>query len=98
MSILDKAKILNFNQMGDSRGHLVIVEGGKDIPFIPKRVFYIYGSNNDVVRGCHANKNSEFVLINVSGRSKIRLIDDDCKFKLVSLDRPHMGIYIPRLV
>ncbi len=46
---------LEFPQHGDERGHLVIVEGQKDIPFDIKRIFYIYGSDKMVVRGKHAN-------------------------------------------
>ena len=41
-------KMLEFPQKGDERGHLVIVEGHKDIPFDIKRIFYIYGSDTDV--------------------------------------------------
>ena len=37
-------QMLEFAQKGDERGHLVIVEGMKDIPFEIKRIFYIYGS------------------------------------------------------
>ena len=50
-SLLGQVKMLEFPQMGDERGHLVIVEGMKDIPFDIKRVFYIYGSDAQVVRG-----------------------------------------------
>ena len=64
----DSVRMLEFAQHGDERGHLVVVEGMKDIPFEIKRVFYIYGSDADVVRGCHANRRSEFVLINVARR------------------------------
>lgn len=37
-------EMLEFNEHGDDRGHLVVVEGAKDIPFDIKRIFYIYGS------------------------------------------------------
>ena len=66
----ESVHMLEFPQHGDERGHLVVVEGLKDIPFEIRRVFYIYGSDADVVRGCHANRRSEFVLINVAGQSK----------------------------
>lgn len=46
-----KVQMMEFPERGDERGHLVIVEGGKSIPFDIKRVFYIYGSDLDVVRG-----------------------------------------------
>ena len=71
----NNVKMLEFPQRGDERGHLVIVEGMKDVPFEIKRIFYIYGSDTDVVRGQHANKKSQFVLINVAGKSKVKAKD-----------------------
>ena len=71
----NNVKMLEFPQRGDERGHLVIVEGMKDVPFEIKRIFYIYGSDTDVVRGPHANKKSQFVLINVAGKSKVKVKD-----------------------
>ena len=91
------AQKVKFNQLGDDRGHLVVVEGLKDIPFEIKRIFYIYGSDSDVVRGQHANRKSEFVLINVSGTSKVE-VDDGKTKKIFDLDEPHVGIYLPNMV
>ena len=98
MNVLSLAQMLEFNQKGDERGHLVIVEGKKDIPFDIKRIFYIYGSEKDVVRGQHANKNSEFVLINVAGTSKVRVRDGKGNEAVYSLNRPHTGIYLPKMI
>lgn len=93
----EKCKILSFREMGDERGKLVIIEGENDIPIDIKRIFYIYGSDKDVIRGQHANLNTEFVLINVSGKSKVRLFDGEEEM-IVLLDKPRMGIYIPQMV
>ncbi|MEG0020953.1 MAG: FdtA/QdtA family cupin domain-containing protein, partial [Oscillospiraceae bacterium] len=68
-------KAVEFKEMGDERGKLVVIEGNIDIPFDIKRVFYIYGSDSEVVRGQHANRKTEFVLINVSGTSKVKVKD-----------------------
>lgn len=91
------AKIIGFNQLGDERGHLVVLEGSVDIPFEIARVFYIYGSDTDVIRGQHANKKSEFVLINVNGKSKVKIDYGDSK-EVINLNEPHMGVYIPSMV
>lgn len=93
-----EVQMLEFPQRGDKRGHLVVVEGGIDIPFDIKRIFYIYGSDKDVVRGQHANRKSEFVLINVTGTSKIRVADGKGNEAVFSLNRPHTGIYVPKMV
>ena len=90
--------MLEFAQRGDDRGHLVVVEGVQDIPFDIKRIFYIYGSEMGVVRGQHANRLTEFVLINVSGTSKVRVQDGKGDEEVFVLDRPHIGIYLPTMV
>lgn len=94
----ENVRILEFPQKGDERGHLVIVEGMKDIPFDIKRIFYIYGSDATVVRGQHANRKSEFVLINVAGTSKVKVKDGKGNEAVFSLNRPHTGIYLPQMV
>ena len=99
MNQIDNVKLLEFWQKGDVRGHLVVVEGGGlDIPFEIKRVFYIYGSDETVVRGQHANRHSEFVLINVSGTSNVKVRDGLGNEKVYNLNRPHIGIYLPPMV
>ncbi len=96
---MEKAvQMLEFQEKGDKRGRLVIVEGMKDIPFDVKRIFYIYGTQKDVVRGQHANLRSEFVLINVAGKSKVRVKDGKGNEGIFSLNRPHTGIYLPNMV
>ena len=97
MSIKDQYKILEFGDLGDERGKLVVVEGAIDIPFEIKRVFYIYGSDSSVIRGQHANRDSEFVLINVSGSSKVR-VDNGFEEEIIELNRPRMGLYLPTMV
>ena len=97
MKLQDKCKIINFADLGDERGKLVVVEGGQTIPFDIKRVFYIYGSDATVVRGEHANRESEFVLINVAGTSKVRITDGKEEL-IVELNKPMMGVYIPKMI
>lgn len=93
-----EVRMLEFPQKGDERGNLVIVEGMKDVPFDIKRIFYIYGSDKDVVRGQHANLKSQFVLVNVAGKSKVRVKDGLGNEAVFSLNRAHTGIYLPEMV
>ena len=97
MKLADKCPIIYFSELGDDRGHLVVVEGKQAVPFDIKRIFYIYGSDATVVRGQHANKESEFVLINVSGKSKVR-ISDGIEEMIVELNQPNMGVYLPKMI
>lgn len=98
MSIKEQYKILEFGEFGDERGNLVVVEGsGRDIPFVIERVFYMYGSDSEVIRGQHANRRTEFVLINVSGTSKVR-VNNGLEEEVIELNRPRMGLYLPTML
>ncbi len=98
MNIKEQYKILEFGEYGDERGNLVVAEGsGKDIPFEIKRVFYMYGSDDTVIRGQHANRKTQFVLINVSGTSKVK-VDNGFETEIIELNKPRMGLYIPTMV
>ena len=90
-------KILNFKDFGDEREKLVVLEGTKDIPFDIARVFYIYGSDDSVVRGQHANINSQFVLVNVAGTSKVK-VDNGFESGIIELNKPMMGLYLDKMV
>lgn len=91
-------QMMEFQEMGDERGNLVVCEGGQDIPFDIKRIFYIYGSDPGIVRGQHANRETEFVIINVAGSSKIKVLDGKGNEAVFILNRPRTGVYLPRMI
>lgn len=97
MAAKELFRMINFKDLGDERGKLVVIEGNHDIPFEIARVFYIYGSDSDIIRGKHANRNSEFVLVNVAGKSKVTITDGYDK-KIVELSKPMEAVYIPKMI
>jgi len=82
-----------FQPHGDSRGQLVALEEGKDIPFAIKRVYYMYDTLNGVRRGFHAHKSLEQILICIHGSCKI-LLDNGYEKKVIPLEKPYEGLYI----
>ena len=97
MNIEEQYRVLEFGEFGDERGNLVVIEGIQDIPFAIKRVFYMYGSDSTVIRGQHANRETEFVLVNVSGSSKVK-VDNGFETKIIELNRPRMGLYLSTMI
>lgn len=83
-----------FQQHGDERGMLVALEEQKDIPFEIKRVYYLYDTKTEVHRGFHAHKSLEQILICIHGSCKV-LLDNGTEKKVVSLEKPYEGLYIP---
>ena len=92
-----KFKVIDFQELGDPRGHLVVAESNKEVPFLIQRIFYIYGTKDGVVRGQHANRESEFMLINLQGSVKI-VIDDGRQKDTVILNNAHQGVYLDKMV
>ncbi|MFB2679535.1 sugar 3,4-ketoisomerase [Shewanella mangrovisoli] len=85
--------IINFPVLGDGRGALVALEANRHIPFEIKRVYYIYGTAQDVARGFHAHKELKQVAICLKG--SCRFVMDDGKDKQeVILATPDKGLLI----
>jgi len=95
--VIEQVKLIEFRENTNSQGKLVAIEGSKDIPFDIKRVFYIYGASRYAVRGCHANKQSEFVLINVCGSSKVKVKSNQFE-RVYIMDKPYIGLYLPKMI
>lgn len=86
-------KIIEFDLLGDERGSLISLEQNKNIPFDIKRVYYIFGTAQDVARGFHAHKNLQQVAICVKGSCRFILDDGQCR-ESVFMDSPSVGLYI----
>lgn len=78
----------------DMRGSLSVLEHPKDIPFSPKRCFWVFGVPNREVRGEHAHKALHQFLICVTGSVTVAL-DDAITRCEVALDHPNLGLHIP---
>lgn len=83
-----------FQQHGDDRGMLVALEEYNDIPFEIKRVYYMYDTKEGVHRGFHAHKDLEQIMICIHGSCKIKL-DNGREKKIVYLEKPYEGLYLP---
>ena len=90
-------KLIDMKVIGDERGKLVSLEGGMNCPFEVKRCFYIFDTKSYTARGCHANRNSEFVLIAINGSCKVK-ITDGTKEEIVTLNSPHIGLYLCKML
>src|SRR5258708_6321779 len=89
-------KLLAFNSFNDPRGDLVALNGLQEIPFEIKRIYYMTGSE-DFVRGLHAHKNLEQVLIAVSGSVTIK-VTDGASIQEFQLKDRSVGLHIKDLV
>jgi dTDP-4-dehydrorhamnose 3,5-epimerase-like enzyme len=91
---LDKVSLLSVRNFPDVNGNLGFIEQNKDIPFSIERVFYVYGVHPGDVRGQHAHRECNQLLICVHGRVDVVCSDGDKKKEFV-LDSPLKALYIP---
>lgn len=86
-----------FQPHGDDRGQLISLEEFNDIPFRIKRVYFMYDTLEGVVRGHHAHKTLEQILVCVHGKCKIRL-DNGKEKKVIPLEKPYEGLYVSHAI
>ena len=78
----------------DMRGSLVVTQYADDLPFQPKRSFFVYGVSHTRVRGEHAHKVCEQFLVAVHGEISV-VVDNGRNRKEIKLDNPRIGLYVP---
>ena len=90
---VDDCIIIDIRKYSDNRGYLSVIEGGLDIPFEIKRIYYLY-LVPEAARGAHAHKSLQQLLIATSGSVDV-IMDDGTSKKTFHLDRPWKGLLIP---
>lgn len=94
---LNGARLIELHSVTDLRGSLSVGEVGAQLPFTPRRVFFVYDVPTAEVRGEHAHRSLEQLLICVHGTLSV-VVDDGEGRTEFKLDSPTRGLYIsPRV-
>ena len=88
-------RIINLERHSDSDGKLVVVEKLKErLGFDIKRVYYIYDTKTDFIRGKHAHKFLNQLLICVHGKCTVRLDNGKGEVEEFDMSNPEQGLVI----
>ena len=93
MTTTTDIRLIEIPKICDSRGNLSVIEGDT-IPFVSKRVYYLYDVPSGGERGGHAHKEQLELLIDVSGSFDVVLNDGSIE-KIITLNKPNIGLLIP---
>lgn len=91
-----KPCMINIPIVHDQRGNLSVVEGGEQIPFDIKRLYYLYDVPGGASRGGHAHRKLEQLIIAASGSFDVILDDGKTRTKY-TLNRSYHGLFIPTM-
>ena len=94
MKFVTDHKILEFPRIEDPRGALTFVQNLDQIPFVMKRIYFLYDISAGAARAGHSHKLLQQVLIARTGSFDVELDDGLQKIK-IHLNRPYLGLYIP---
>lgn len=96
-SIVPGVRFYALRAFEDMRGSLAVGEIHQDLPFAPKRFFYVYNVPSREVRGEHAHKECQQFLLCVSGSCRV-LVDNGAQRQEFTLDSPSKGLFMPSMV
>lgn len=88
------AKIINLPKFEDPRGNLSFIEEEKHVPFKIERTYWIYDVPGGQVRGGHAFKEQQELIVALSGSFDV-VVDDGKVRQTFSLNRSYYGLFVP---
>lgn len=92
MTNISNIQLIEIPKIQDRRGNLSVIEGAT-IPFVSKRVYYLYDVPSGSKRGGHAHIEQQELLIALSGSFDV-ILKDGKNIKSVMLNKPNMGLLI----
>jgi oxalate decarboxylase/phosphoglucose isomerase-like protein (cupin superfamily) len=94
---MNTPKLINLPKFLDPRGNLSFIEETSNLPFKIKRIYWIYDVPGGEYRGGHAFRETEELIICLSGSFEVVLQDGEKEFRY-SLNRSYYGVFIPKMI
>jgi len=92
MTNISDVQLIEIPKIQDRRGNLSVVEGNT-IPFVSKRVYYLYDVPSGSKRGGHAHIEQQELLIALSGSFDV-VLKDGKDIRTITLNKPNVGLLI----
>jgi len=92
MSLAD-CRIIQLPKIVNSSGNLTFIETARHVPFEVKRVYYLYDVPGGAVRGGHAHRQLQQLIVAISGSFDV-LLGDGSQRQRFHLNRSYYGLYV----
>ncbi|CAG0937496.1 TDP-4-oxo-6-deoxy-alpha-D-glucose-3, 4-oxoisomerase [Thermoflexales bacterium] len=94
---IDDCRIIQLPKILNAAGNLTFVESDRHVPFDIKRVYYLYDVPGGAMRGGHAHRALQQLIIAMSGSFDV-LLDDGSQRKRFHLNRSYYGLYVCSMI
>ena len=94
--MVNGVKLLDIPKILDERGNLSFIEKGAVLKFDIKRAYWIYDVPGGEIRGGHAFKVQNEVIIALSGSFDV-VVNDGININHYHLNRSYKGLFIPEM-
>lgn len=88
--------LIPFRRIDGEYGSLIVGEQPTELPFAAKRIFTLLDIPEGQVRGTHAHRECEQLLVCLAG-SVTAVVDDGTTRRELVLDDPAVGLYMPAM-
>ena len=85
--------IIKMSKVHTESGNITVAENGSNIPFVVRRVYYLYDVPGGEIRGGHAHYELEQYIIAASGSFEV-ILDDGVNRKRIFLNRPNLALHV----
>ncbi|MBP8959668.1 MAG: WxcM-like domain-containing protein [Bacteroidales bacterium] len=90
-------ELIQLPKIIDIRGNLSYIEEDTHLPFKIKRVYWIYDVPGGEHRGGHAFRETEELIVALSGSFDVVLHDGQKEYRY-SLNRSYYGVFVPKMI
>ncbi len=91
---LNDIQVIELPKIMDERGNLTFIEAQNHVPFDIRRTYMIYDVPGGEIRGSHAYKELDELIVALSGSFDL-VVNDGGNEKTYTLNRSYNAIYVP---
>ena len=95
-SVDNSVRLIELPKVNDPRGNLTVIESGTSVPFKVMRDYWIYDVPSGMWRDGHAFKEQQEFIVALSGSFDV-VVNDGHGEQTFHLNRPKIGLYVPRM-